>query len=51
MARDADYLLKQEDHVISADSEVIEACGSWYNLYPELVEEIPDVWMVELHPH
>ncbi|MGI6117123.1 MAG: DUF434 domain-containing protein [Bilifractor sp.] len=51
MARDADYLLKQDDHVISADSEVIEACQSWYNLYSELVEEVPDPWIVELNPH
>lgn len=51
MAHDADYYLKKQGNVISADSEVIEACRSWYNLYPELIEEVPDAWVVEVNPH
>lgn len=50
MVHDADYPLKRMDHVISGDSMILEECGSWYNLYAELVAEIPDAWIVELEP-
>jgi hypothetical protein len=51
MVHDADYMLKQLDHVISADSLVIEECKSWYNLYADLVADLDDPWIIEVDPH
>ena len=48
MVKDADEELKKLGHVISGDSEIIGSCISWYNLYEELVHEIPHVWVSEL---
>lgn len=50
MVHDADKELKGCDHVVSGDSEVIEACGSWYNLYADLLADLPDAWVVALDP-
>lgn len=49
MVKDADAELKQLDHVISGDSEVITECISWYNLYEELVQDLKDPWVTDLH--
>lgn len=48
MVKDVDTQLKKRDHVISADSLVIEECLSWYNLYAELIKEVPDAWVVQV---
>ncbi len=50
MVHDADYALKKLDHVISGDSQVIEECISWYNLYQDLIADMPDPWIAELSP-
>lgn len=50
MVRNADTELKKLDHVISGDSEIIEQCVSWYNLYPDLLKEVDDPWIVEEKP-
>lgn len=51
MVHNADTELKKLDHVISGDSEIIEQCQSWYNLYPELIRDLEDPWVVEEHPY
>jgi hypothetical protein len=51
MVHNADAELKKLDHVISGDSEIIEQCQSWYNLYPDLVRDIPGSWLVSVNPH
>ena len=51
MVHNADTELKKLDHVISGDSEIIEQCKSWFNLYPLLINDIEDPWIVHLDPH
>lgn len=51
MVHNADTPLKTKDHVISGDSEIIEQCISWYNLYADLIGEMDDAWVVEEHPY
>ncbi len=45
MVRDADAELKVQENVISGDSIVISECLSWYNLYEELISELPEKWV------
>ena len=48
MVRNADSELKKQENVISGDSVVIAECISWYNLYKELIEEIPNPWICRI---
>lgn len=50
MVHNADRSLMELDHVITADSEIIENCRSWFNLYPYLIDELESPWVVELKP-
>lgn len=48
MVRDADAELKKRENVISGDSAVITECGSWYNLYEDMIRQEKDVWITDL---
>ena len=48
MVKDADEELKKQSCVISGDSEVIEGCVSWYNLYEELIADLDQPWVTDL---
>lgn len=47
MVHNADTELKKQANVISGDSAVIAECCSWYNLYEELIADIPGAWVCE----
>lgn len=34
--------------VVSADSQVLDGCGPWFNMAAEMVREMDDVWLIEL---
>ena len=45
---DVDAVLKRSGYVVSSDSVILDACRSWINLVPELLEKCGDVWMIDL---
>jgi hypothetical protein len=51
MVHDADRQLIGQPCVVSGDSEVIEGCVSWYNLYADLLPMVEAPFIVELDPH
>jgi len=50
LANDPDRLLREtHDIVVSADSQVLDACGRWLNLAAEIIRSaIPEAWIVVL---
>lgn len=48
MVHDADAVLKEKDHVISGDGEILTECTNWFNLYDELIKDLDDPWVTEL---
>lgn len=46
---DADEALRNKDNVISADSQVLDHCGSWYNLNRQIIQRyIPTAWLYDI---
>lgn len=45
---DVDSVLEESDHVISTDAIILNNCSSWINLLPEIIDELDDIWMIQL---
>ena len=45
---DVDRTLERLDGVVSGDAIILDRCGSWLNLMPEIVKQLEDVWIISL---
>jgi len=48
IVRNVDRMLYDMENVISSDSIVLDRCTSWINLKDNIIQEIPDSWLIDL---